>query len=536
MLPMPQDCIPFRETNYFSSLICDYLDKDVALKQFYNRFSNIENFKDQIQEKKRSFPLKHRSILSGVLNKQYDKIEISDLTKENITALNEENTFTITTGHQLNLFTGPLYFLYKIISTINLTTQLKQKYPDYNFVPIYWMATEDHDFGEINYFSFHDMKLSWNRESKGAVGRLDTIGLEDVLEAFSSMLGTSLNAKYLKELFRNAYVDHDNLADATRYLANELFGPYGLVILDADDTELKELFVPFIEREIKEQISFKEVSKTNEKLSKLDNQYAIQVNPREINLFYLTEELRERIIEKDSVFSVLNGKRIWTELELIQEVKSHPERFSPNALMRPLYQEVILPNLCYIGGGGEIAYWLQLKSYFEAVSIPFPILLLRNSVLLKTEKQDQKLKKMDIKNKDLFLDKNSFINKKVRSISDIDIDLSPQKEALKKQFEELYKLATLTDKSFLGAVSAQERKQIKGLEHLEKRLLKAQKKKLADHVERITNIQNQLFPNQNLQERIANFSEFYLIYGEKLIPYLIGNLEPLNGEFIVLSL
>ncbi len=350
------------------------------------------------------------------------------------------------------------------------------------------------------------------------------------------MLGTSLNAKYLKELFRNAYVDHDNLADATRYLANELFGRYGLVILDADDKELKELFVPFIEREINEQISFKEVSKTNEKLSKLNNQYAIQVNPREINLFYLTEELRERIIEKDSVFSVLNAKRIWTELELIQEVKSHPERFSPNVLMRPLYQEVILPNFCYIGGGGEIAYWLQLKSYFEAVSIPFPILLLRNSVLLKTEKQDQKLKKMDIKNKDLFLDKNSFINKKVRSISNIDIDLSPQKEALKKQFEELYKLATLTDKSFLGAVSAQERKQIKGLEHLEKRLLKAQKKKLADHVERITNIQNQLFPNQNLQERIANFSEFYLIYGEKLIPYLIGNLEPLNGEFIVLSL
>ncbi len=533
---MTKECISFKDTKYFSSLICDYLDEDENLIPFYNRFPNVENFKDQIQEKKRSFPLRQRQVLSKVLKNQYSKIEISTQTKKNIDVLNEENTFTITTGHQLNLFTGPLYFLYKIISTINLTSQLKKKYPDYNFVPIYWMATEDHDFDEINYFSFQEMKLSWNRESKGAVGRLDTKELDAVLGAFSGMLGTGTNANYIKELFKKTYVNHDNLADATRYLANELFGNYGLVILDADAKELKEQFIPYFEKEIKEQLSFSEVTKTNESLTKLASQYTIQVNPREINLFYLTDELRERIIKKGHVFLVKNTAIKWTESELLQEIKNHPERFSPNVIMRPLYQEVILPNLCYIGGGGEIAYWLQLKSYFEAVEIPFPILLLRNSVLLQSAKQNQKLKKLDIANEDLFLDKNSFINKKVRSISNIDIDLSPQKETLKKQFEDLYKLARLTDKSFLGAVSAQERKQIKGLENLEKRLLKAQKKKLADHVERITDIQNQLFPNQNLQERVANFSEFYLVYGEELIPHLIKNLQPLQGEFLVLSL
>ena len=533
---MSKDCISFRDTNYFSSLICDYLDEKEALKQFYNRFPNIENFKEQIQEKKGFYSNQHRSTLVKVLENQYYKVNKSNLTKKNIESLNNADTFTITTGHQLNLFTGPLYFLYKIISTINLTTSLKQTYPDCNFVPIYWMATEDHDFDEINYFSFHNLKLSWNRESKGAVGRLDTEGLDSVLEAFSRMLGTSPDANYLKELFRDAYVEHNNLAEATRYLANELFGKYGLVILDADDRELKELFIPFFESEIKEQMTFKGVSKTNEKLAKVSDQYTIQVNPREINLFYLTEDLRERITEREGVFSVVNTKITWTEIDLIQEIKSHPERFSPNVLMRPLYQEVILPNLCYIGGGGEIAYWLQLKNYFNSVSVPFPMLLLRNSVLLKTKKQDQKQKKLDITNKDLFLDKNSFINKKVRSISNIDIDLSPQKEALKTQFKDLYNLADLTDKSFLGAVSAQERKQIKGLENLEKRLLKAQKKKLADHVSRITEIQNELFPNQNLQERVCNFSEFYLEYGDQLIPYLFKNLEPLQGEFLVLYL
>ncbi len=533
---MPKDYIPFRKTNFFSSFICDYLEENNSLKQFYNRFPNIENFQDQIIEKKKNPQHLNRNILTSVLERQYSNIQCSDLTNQNIAYLRDDNTFTITTGHQLNLFTGPLYFLYKIVSTINLTSELNKKYTEFKFVPIYWMASEDHDFEEINYFSFRDLKLSWNRDSNGAVGRLSTDGLDEVLKVFSQTLGNSPNANYLKQLYQGAYLDHNNLTDATRYLANELFKDYGLVIIDADDRELKELFVPYLRREIQENISFKEVTGTNEKLSAISKDYPIQVNPREINLFYLTDGIRERIIEKKGTFSVKNTDISWSESDLIKEIQNYPERFSPNVLIRPVYQEVILPNLCYIGGGGELAYWLQLKSTFKNFKVAFPILLLRNSVLIQSGKQSQKLKKLEIDNKDLFLDKNSFINKKVRSISNIDIDFSTQKETLIKQFEDLYKLASKTDKSFLGSVSAQERKQIKGLEKLEKRLLKAQKKKLADHVIRLSDLQNELFPNQNLQERVANFSEFYLIYGDQFIPELIKHLQPLRGEFLVLSL
>ena len=536
---MPTECISYQNTGYFSSLICDYLDENEDIKPFYNRFPKLDNFKYQIDERlaSESGILKgSRKVLSKVLLNQYKNIKPSSATNKNIDALKKDNTFTITTGHQLNLFTGPLYFLYKIVSTINLTKELKQKYPDYNFVPIYWMATEDHDFEEINYFDFQDVKVQWNRKSNGAVGELDTKGLEDVLEVFEIKLGGSPNANYLKSLFKKTYLQHDNLADATRYLANELFSEYGLVIIDANDKQLKQLFVPYLEREIKEQISFNKVSETNQQLNKSTKNYKIQVNPREINLFYLDYNLRERIIEKDGLFSVNNTDIAWNETEILEEINKHPERFSPNVLMRPLYQEVILPNLCYIGGGGELAYWFQLKEYFKAVKVPFPMLLLRNSVLIQSDKQAQKLKRLNIANKDLFLDKHSFINKKVREISNIDIDFSSQKEALEKQFKDLYKLADLTDKSFLGAVSAQERKQLKGLEYLEKRLLKAQKRKLSDQVSRISDLQNQLFPNQSLQERNANFSEFYLEYGEQLIPSLIKHLRPLQGDFLVLTL
>ena len=531
---MPSDCISFRDTNYFSNLICDYLDKREDLKLFYNRFPNIENFKLQIEEKSKNFKPRNRQLLYNALKQQYLNNSKCEETIQNIEALKEGNTFTITTGHQLNLFSGPLYFLYKIISTINLTSELKHRYPDYNFVPVYWMATEDHDFDEINYFNFEGKKIQWNRESSGGVGRLNTDGLEKVFEVFSSQLDNSKNAETIKELFKKAYLNHNNLANATRYFANELFGELGLVIIDADDKSLKHLFAPYVKNELLAHKSQNFVEQSNANLSSLD--YRVQVNPREINLFYLKENIRERIIKKDASFNVNDTDIKWSESEILKELETHPERFSPNVIMRPLYQEVILPNLCYIGGGGELAYWLQLKSYFNSENITFPILLLRNSVLIITSKQKDKLKKLGLSFKDIFQKQNSLINNQVKLLSKIKIDFSDQKNHLKNQFKDLHEVAKQTDKSFLGAVSAQERKQIKGLEHLEKRLLKAQKRKLKDDLGRVTDLQNQLFPLQSLQERNTNFSEFYLEYGEQLIQQLVLNLQPLKSEFLILEL
>ncbi|MGB5418424.1 bacillithiol biosynthesis cysteine-adding enzyme BshC [Algibacter sp.] len=533
---MKQNYLAFRKTGYFSSLICDYLDEKAELNPFYNRFPMLENFKQQIEQKGNTFPLENRNVLVSVLKKQYQNIEASPLTKKHIESLFSENTFTITTGHQLNLFTGPLYFLYKIVSAINLSKALKAKYPKQDFVPLYWMATEDHDFDEINYFNFKGKKFQWNKEVSGAVGELSTVGLNDVLDLFSKDLGTTENAKQLIMLFTNAYLNHDNLADATRYLANELFKDYGLVIIDANDSDLKELFTRYLKSELLNQASFGAVSKTNDQLSQISEDYKIQVNPREINLFYLKENLRERIVFEDFNYIVLNTDILWNKDEILKELSDNPERFSPNVIMRPLYQEVILPNLCYIGGGGELAYWMQLNDYFEDLEVPFPVLLLRNSVLIQTEKQLEKLQKLNISIEEMFLGKDSLINRKVREISNLDIDFSTQKKHLTKQFEALYKLAEQTDKSFLGAVKAQEIKQLKGLDNLEKRLLKAQKKKLSNEVERMIAIKNELFPNGSLQERNANFSEFYLEYGKQLVPILIENLEPLNNSFSIITI
>jgi len=533
---MPTDCISFRDTAYVSKLICDYVDNRPELQSFYHQFPTLENFKTQLEAKQSEFNTKKRSVLVAAFIDQYAQLQPSKLTNNVIQSLGDKNTFTVTTGHQLNLMGGPLYFLYKIISTINLVKELKNKYPNNKFVPVFWMATEDHDFEEINHFNFQSKRFQWTQQSSGAVGELSTLGLAEFIEVFTNVLGNSIQAIALKKLVKNAYSNHSDLTSATRYFVHAVFGSDGLLIIDGNDTALKQLFIPQINSELKNQRAFTTVSATNNQLTAIDSAYKIQVNPRELNLFYLTKNLRERIVKKGGEYSVLNSDIVWDLAGILKEVNSHPERFSPNVIMRPLYQESILPNLCYIGGSGELAYWLQLKSYFEAEHVQFPILLHRNSVLLISQKQYQKLVKLKVDISDLFQDKQVFFNSQIKKISKLPIDFSFQKDQLKQQFKQLHTIASQTDNSFKGAVSAQEKKQIKGLEVLEKRLLKAEKKAHKDYVDRLESLHLELFPNGSLQERVINFSELYLEHGDAFIEHLKRELAPLNQKFHILTL
>lgn len=535
---MTLETIDFENTGRFSALIRDYLAQKSSLSSFYNRFPKIESFRGQIEEKS-SFSAASRALLVDALEEQYAGVVITEATQNNIGALKEGNTFTVTTGHQLNIFTGPVYFIYKIVSVINLCKQLKEVYPDHHFVPVYWMATEDHDFEEINFFKFHGKKFQWqgpgDNTEGGAVGRMDNRNLDKVAELFSAELGPGKFAETLQDLFRQAYLEHDRLTAATRYLVNTLFGGEGLVIIDGDDARLKSSFIPHIKNDVLHQTAYKKVTEAIGRLQELEGDYTIQVNPREINIFYLEEGLRERIVFDGNAYGLAEGDKEWNKESLLKEIEAHPERFSPNVMLRPLYQEVVLPNLCYIGGGGELAYWLELRDFFEASRVVMPILLLRDSVLVMSEKQKKKLRKLHVSNEDLFLDNHALTTKKVREISDIRIDLTPERELLKGQFERLYGLAEKTDPSFLGAVKAQEVKQLKGLEHLEKRLVKAQKRKLSDHVERLTDLQHELFPGGGLQERSVNFSSFYMDYGPGFFKGLYEVLDPLDLRFKILT-
>ena len=529
------DYIPFKETGYFSEFITDYLSQKAELRCLYHRFPLATNFPAQIKEKQAHYSAENRDILAQALEKQYKNLSISKETYQNIEDLRQENTFTITTGHQLSLFTGPLYFIYKIVTTIVSCQQLKKLYPQYNFVPIYWMATEDHDFEEINHFSFRGQKLSWHTEQSGMVGNFSTEGLERISHILKVLLGKSHQGQYLASLFERAYEQHKTLASATRYLVNELFTPYGLVIIDGNDKSLKELLVPYFKRELLENASHKEVEKTLAYIKTVNKNYPEQVHPREINIFYVKDGIRERIVKDEQGYTVLNTSIRFSEEEILRHLECFPEYFSPNVILRPLYQEVILPNLAYIGGGGEIAYWLELKDMFAQYKVPFPMLMLRNSVLLISEAQEKNLHKLGLTHHDIFLKNNILENKITQRLSEYPIDFSAQRACLQEHFAQLHQIAAHTDKSFLGAVKAQEAKQLKGLDNLEKRLLKAQKKKYRETLDRVIDLRVSLFPKESLQERVDNFSEYMIESQGQFINTLVKHLSPFDLRFVILS-
>lgn len=475
-----------------------------------------------------------REVLVNSLKKQYQNVSISQEVENNIENLKLSNTYTVTTGHQLNLFTGPLYFIYKIITVINLSKELKQKFPDNNFVPVFWMATEDHDFEEINHFYLFNQKHEIAKSKDGAVGRMKLDNIESVFSQLDETLKGRTGLEDVLALLKKHYKSSNTYTQAIRGLVNELFGKYGLVIVDGDDKSLKSLFINSMKKELIEQQNIATINKTSTQLENLG--YSAQVTPREINLFYIEDGLRERIVFEDGVYKVLNTSLVFSEEEIIEELKSFPKKFSPNVVMRPLYQETILPNLAYIGGGGEIAYWLQLKEMFIQNDVVFPILGLRNSALVIDNNTSKKIEKLGFSVLDLFKNEDELIKQYIKEGSDILLDLNKEEKIIEDVFNDIVLKAGKIDSSLQPMIKAELQKSLKAIQNIESRLIKSEKRKEEVAINQIKNIKEKLFPSSSLQERKENFIYLYLVLGKDFIDLLVLDLKPFEKEFTFLSI
>ena len=524
--------IDYKDTQSFSKTLLAYLDNEEALAPFYGNRPDWGGFQEQIKNKGEN---PHRALLHHSLREQYGESLLSSSPEvaENITRLSDSKTFAVTTGHQLNIFTGPLYFIFKIISTIRLAHDLKEKFPDYQFVPIYWMATEDHDFPEINHTRAFGTKVSWDLEETAATGRIATDTIAETVKQYCNTFGLSENATQLTHLVQQAYRQGSNLADATRTFVNALFKRYGLVILDADRPDLKKVFAPIIERDILQSNSFKAIQNTSNAL--IDRGFEAQVHAREINFFYLTDDFRERIVPTDDgQFEVLNRNISWTEDSLKEEIQAYPERFSPNVVMRPVYQEVLLPNLAYIGGGAEIAYWLQLKASFDAYKIQFPILVPRNSALITDDQTAGKVFRLDFTFKSVFKSAEMLKNDFVKRQTKHRLNLQDERMELNAVFGRIKLRTHKIDPSLGPSTEAVKARLKKAVNSLEKKLLKAEKRNYQEALIQIQRLKDKLFPEGGLQERSENFAELYLKHGEDLVPELVKSFNPLDFKFTIL--
>lgn len=534
---MESSCISYKDTGYFSPTVINYLDDAPDLRSFYSHRPTLAGFAELFNHKKVTAD---RGVLTKVLKEQYAPLEqyhdlqlAFETVNKQINQLAEANTYTVTTGHQLNIFAGPLYFIYKIVTAIKLSRQLKEAFPDKNFVPVYWMATEDHDFAEINYTNIGSKKVQWELNAAGATGRLATKTIRQALNQYKGVLGMEGHGPALAEIVETAYTKFNKLADATRYLVNALFGQYGLVIIDADHTELKQQFATIIEQDIIQQNSFKHISETNQLLQSTG--VHIQVNPREINFFYLTDDLRERIVFENNRYHILNTEISFTESELKVEIEQHPERFSPNVVMRPLYQELILPNVAYIGGGAELVYWLELKANFEHYQVDFPILILRNSGLVVPEQVSAKIANMGLTAADFFKKTDELKNSWIKQNTTHDLSLNKEWSELENIFEKIKLRACKIDPSLSPSTSAVQARLKHAVGNLEKKLIRAEKRNYSTRLEQIEHIKGALFPKDSLQERTDNFGLFYVKWGQSFIDELIRNFQPLDFQFNIIA-
>jgi bacillithiol biosynthesis cysteine-adding enzyme BshC len=512
---------PLADTLAFNSFFLDYIAQKESLKPYYNQFPSLDNFPQQIAAKSKTFSAAHRQVLETTLRRQYKEFKTSKAVEDNINSLRNEDTFTITTGHQLNIFTGPLYFIYKIVTVINACKALKEKYPNYNFVPVYWMASEDHDYDEIKYFKLFGKKYEWNTDQQGAVGRFSTKGLAEL----------AIEVPGDSSIFLEAYSKSKTLSDAVRHYVNALFSREGVVVIDADDAALKNELIPVIREDVLNGVNKKCIDQTDKSLSLLG--YKTQVFCRDINFFYLEESIRSRIERKGDRFSVVDTEISFSQPEIEDLISKHPERFSPNVILRPLYQEIILPNLAYVGGPAEVIYWLQLKCVFDLQGIPFPMLMPRNFAMIMDLETTRKFEKTGLELKDIFESKNYLFNDWVLKHSPRKLSVGVERSAVVSLFDELKKRAETVDKSLSAHVSAEAKRAVKSLESIERKFLRAEKRLHSDKLKQVEFVKDRLFPGGSLQERSENFLAFQL-QNPDFIDELLKSFNAFDFQFHVL--
>lgn len=492
--------IPFERSGIFSGLFLEYAKG--GLKEFYTYSADAAGILKFTEENQ--YTNLDRAVLVRELMAQNEGVALTAATKQNIESLKDSHAFTVTTGHQLCLATGPLYFIYKILSVINLCEELN-KQGDKRFVPVYWMASEDHDFEEVNHIHLFNKKFTWQSEQKGRVGDFALAGIDAFLNEVRDVLGENENAKNILALLEKAYAQR-TLAEATRYLVNALFGAYGLVIVDGNSRVFKKQFVEEIKKDAFEHFAFKKVSESIEGLKKAG--YEAQVTPREINSFYTTPGSRERIVWENPKYKVLNTSLEFTREELEKKIETETEHFSPNVVLRPLYQQKILPNAVYVGGPGEIAYWLQYKTMFTAAGIALPVLMPRDFVLYIEKGLQQRIDKLGLRVEDLFNDKDKLA--KELALKQQPFDLAAERAALQQLFVAVKAKAAAADKSLEATAEAELQKNSKSLDALEQKAIRAIKQKSEQLLNQLDAVHQRLLPGGVPQERVDNFIRYYL--------------------------
>ncbi len=515
--------IPFSSLPGFPRLFLDYAAGISGLETLYDFRPDQKGYEYAIRKVQAGSY--NRNLLVSVIETQYaHSPEILPLGL--LDNLKQAESCTVTTGHQLCIAGGPAFFVYKIASVIQLAAKLSKMY-NANVVPVYWMATEDHDIEEIGSVVVFGKKIVWNTQQTGPAGRLSTDDLEQFIEEFALTLGGSPRAIEIAAMLRRIYTPGKTLANATREFVHWLFGDK-IIVIDPDNAELKKSMAGVFVDELRNSASEKPVLETNRFLE--NKGYDIQVKPRNINLFHLDGHARNRIERHESGFHFVNDSSKFIEASnLVDEAKSSPENFSPNVVLRPLYQQMLLPNVAYVGGPGELAYWLQYKSMFEAFHVTLPVLQPRFFAIQLSEKDREWLNKNSISIIDLSGDFDELLKRKLAERAGEELSLENEKEILTLLRTTIAEKAALADSTLRAFADAEMKKAEEALRVVEVRMMRALKQRDEVFTGQLRKLRDRIFPDNTLQERVENFCSLNISSGIDVEMLLNSELFPVSG-------
>lgn len=492
-------------------------------------------FEKRIRFLEENFNPEQRFRLRAQLNKQQSNLAWSEAQLQHLDWLSDSKTFVVSTAHQPSFLGGPAYIPVKIASSIALCRQLSEWFPTYRFVPVHWLGSEDHDFDELGKTQFLGQLMQWNAQAGGPVGRIALGDWEESRNQIEASLLHKPFGSWALATLKQAFLSEYTLAQAMRVWLNELFSKEGLLVIDGDDAVLKQQFVPFMQREFRESMALPELQRGAHRF--IDAGLEPPLFGREINLFHLTHERRDRLEPlSDGRWKTKSGSLTLSREEGAQFVAETPLAWSPNAVLRPLYQEVILPEVAFVGGGAEIAYWTQLQETFTKAGLQQPLLVLRSSLGWVESSVWKKAERAGFEEAWLGRKFQSW-EEEVLKVSGLEAQLSIMEEVagrMQAAYQQISGLVQEVDPTLTGAAEAERQKAMNGLEGLKAKLKKAHKQKQEVQLRQLKALYDKLFPNDKLQEREESIVPALAQWGPDWIALLIRHLNPIETEFLLL--
>lgn len=520
----------------FSLFFADYLSEYHKVQQFFEvDFHPLRNFPAYARQISERFP--HREEIAEILNAQNSPLQPFRRALDNIELLRSPNTVAIVTGQQVGIFTGPLYTIYKTITALKLVEQLKAAYPEYNFVPIFWLEGEDHDFDEMNKITVLNAEAAPSiieylidgkpvERNVGAVGELVLgTGLRLFFEQIAAALPKTEFKDVVVRAFGECYSEGKNFSTAFAELMNRLFPDEGLVFINPNDRRLKMLMRPIFRSEIADYPSVSQL--IIERSAELEDRYHAQIKPKAVNLFLFHKGGRYLIEPREHDFSLKGTRQFFSKEDLLKMVEETPELFSPNVALRPICQDTLLPTLAYIGGPAEISYFAQLSKVYKRFGLSMPIIYPRASATILEERLMKTMEKYQLDLPDLFDNPDSVNRKVVELVSEVKVDdmFTNALERVRELINEMKFGLNYIDPTLLGALETTRGKIEGHLQVLRDKAMEAQQRRHETALRQVGRVINTVFPSRNFQERELNIIHYMNKFGMDFPRFLKNTLE-----------